>query len=170
MAAWRRRFSVRSFRSLFQRHRRPVRPLMREACCPLSFPFSKFSASSDCFFSRSWLPVVLVGADSVLLLAVLGGLLHCVHDLAVLLGEGHDPERDQLSELLLVIFKYLLQGWGRGGCVLGEFCGVSGLKPVVSGKRALARSSGEKGKCLARCNCFSKVLSVKQGASVSMKC
>ena len=54
--------------------------------------------------------------------------------------------------------------------MLGEFCGVSGLKPVVSGKRALARSRGEKGKCLARCNCFSKVLSVKQGASVSMKC
>merc|ERR550534_3306490 len=46
------RFSVRSFRSLFQRPRCPVRPLMREACCPLSFPFSKFSASSGCF-SRS---------------------------------------------------------------------------------------------------------------------
>ena len=162
MAAWRRRFSVRSFRSLFQRHRRPVRPLMREACCPLSFPFSKFSASSGCF-SRSWLPVVLVGADSVLLLAILGGLLHCVHDLAVLLGEGNDPERGQVSEMLLVIFKYFVQGWGRGGC------GASGLKPVVSGKRALARSSGEKGKCLARCNCFSYVLSVKQGARVSIK-
>ena len=154
MAAWRRRFSVRSFRSLFQRPRRPVRPLMREACCLLSFPFSKFSASSGCF-SRSWLPVVLVGADSVLLLAVLRGLLHCVHDLAVLLGEGHDPERGQLSEILLVIFKCFVQGWGRGGCVLREFFGASGLKPVVSGKRALARSSGEKGKCLARCNCFS---------------
>ena len=53
--------------------------------------------------------------------------------------------------------------------MLGEFFGASGLKPVVSGKRALARSSGEKGKCFARCNCFSYVLSVKQGARVSIK-
>ena len=54
--------------------------------------------------------------------------------------------------------------------MLREFFGASGLKPVVSGKRALARSSGEKGKCLARCNCFSYVLSVKQDASVPLSC
>ena len=137
MAAWRRRFSVRSFRSLFQRPRCPVRPLMREACCPLSFPFSK-SASSDCFFSRSWLPVVLVGADSVLLLAVLGGLLHCVHDLAVLLGEGNDPERDQFSEILLVTFKYFLQGkrrmWSFRFETSGEWQEGSGKEQWREGK------------------------------------
>ena len=39
----------------------------------------------------SELPVVLVGADALGLLAILGGLLDRVHDLGVLLRERHNP-------------------------------------------------------------------------------
>ena len=65
-----------------------------------STPFSGSRSVQAVFFSGSRVlglcsPGVLLGADSVGLLAVLGGFLHCVHDLAVLLREGHDPETEQ---------------------------------------------------------------------------
>ena len=81
------------------KHHCAVRPLKRVllsstpfgGSCPLQAGFKFFWGADSSRFLCS--PGVLVGADCVGLLAVLGGLLHCVHDLAVLLRERHDPEK-----------------------------------------------------------------------------
>ena len=102
------------------------------------------------FFQVFCSPGVLVGTDSVGLLAVLGGLLHCVHDLAVLLREGHDPETEQnyLMDGLFYVYEER-EDVGRG-----ESRGASGLKPLT-GKRGPGRTweglgghgRADKGKC-----------------------
>ena len=73
-----------------------------------STPFSESRSVQAVFLSVSRIPGlcspgVLLGADSVGLLAILGGLLHGVHDLAVLLGEGHNPE---MEECLVEFFMF----------------------------------------------------------------
>ena len=95
---------------------RPLRrcETLRETCCrPIRSAGVTSSSSGFQMFKCS--PGVLVGADGVGLLAVLGGLLHGVHDLAVLLGEGHNPE---MEECLVEFFMFDVHE--EGGRMCGE--------------------------------------------------
>ena len=83
---------------------RPLRrcETLRETCCrPIRSAGVTSSSSGFQMFKCS--PGVLVRAHGVGLLAILGGLLHGVHDLAVLLGEGHNPE---MEECLVEFFMF----------------------------------------------------------------
>merc|ERR1719219_2526544 len=93
----------------------------RESCCrPLRLAgrfFQVFCCS----------PGVLVGADCVGLLAVLRSLLHCVHDLAVLLREGHDRFEHVV---------HLVPHLGGGEVVAGQV-GVLAYRPLHAVKLRL---------------------------------